>query len=40
MAEDKVVVATQKRIQKLEPGMVLARDVYSSDGCPLLNEDK
>ncbi|MFP4686937.1 MAG: hypothetical protein ACLFN5_02375 [bacterium] len=30
--------ALQKRIQQLEPGMVLARTVYSSDGCPLLQE--
>ncbi len=30
--------ALQKRIRQLEPGMVLARTVYSSDGCPLLHE--
>jgi hypothetical protein len=30
--------ALQKRISQLEPGMVLARTVYSSDGCPLLHE--
>ncbi len=40
MAKEKTVVADQKRIHQLEPGMVLARPVYGPGGCPLLHKDK
>ncbi|GEM_PF-4406412 len=40
MAKKKKVVAAQKRINELEPGMVLARPVYGPGGCPLLHKDK
>ncbi|MGM0380573.1 MAG: hypothetical protein ACQEP7_01155 [bacterium] len=40
MANGKVQSAIQSRIRELQPGMVLARTVYSRDGCPLLHEGK
>ena len=40
MGKKEVSSAKQSRIRELEPGMVLARTVYSSDGCPLLHEGK
>ncbi len=40
MGDKKEIVAVQKRTRQLEPGMILARDVYSNSGCPLINEGK
>lgn len=40
MSDDKNVIGVQKRIRKLEPGMVLARKVYDRSGCPLMDKDR
>lgn len=40
MPENDQEAVEQIRVRRLKSGMILARDIHSSDGCPLLQAGK